>query len=181
MRSDTVKAGYQKAPHRSLLRAAGVKGEDFPKPFIAVCSSYTDVVPGHCHLRAVADLIKDEIRAAGGVPFEFDTIAVCDGIAMGHAGMKMSLPSRELIADSVETMLRAHCFDGVICIPNCDKIVPGMPASTPSPAPPPTSTPSSRPSPNTRTAKSTKTSSPPSNPPPAPAAAPAPACSPPTP
>ena len=130
MRSDTVKAGYQKAPHRSLLRAAGVKGEDFPKPFIAVCSSYTDVVPGHCHLRAVADLIKDEIRAAGGVPFEFDTIAVCDGIAMGHAGMKMSLPSRELIADSVETMLRAHCFDGVICIPNCDKIVPGMVLAT---------------------------------------------------
>ena len=130
MRSDTVKAGYQKAPHRSLLRAAGVKGEDFPKPFIAVCSSYTDVVPGHCHLRAVADLVKEEIRAAGGVPFEFDTIAVCDGIAMGHAGMKMSLPSRELIADSVETMLRAHCFDGVICIPNCDKIVPGMVLAT---------------------------------------------------
>ena len=126
MRSDTVKSGYQKAPHRSLLRAAGVKGEDFGKPFIAVCSSYTDVVPGHCHLRAVADLVKEEIRAAGGVPFEFDTIAVCDGIAMGHAGMKMSLPSRELIADSVETMLRAHCFDGVVCIPNCDKIVPGM-------------------------------------------------------
>ena len=126
MRSDTVKSGYQRAPHRSLLRAAGVKGEDFGKPFIAVCSSYTDVVPGHCHLRAVADLVKEEIRAAGGVPFEFDTIAVCDGIAMGHAGMKMSLPSRELIADSVETMLRAHCFDGVVCIPNCDKIVPGM-------------------------------------------------------
>ena len=103
-----------------------MKGEDFGKPFIAVCSSYTDVVPGHCHLRAVADLVKEEIRAAGGVPFEFDTIAVCDGIAMGHAGMKMSLPSRELIADSVETMLRAHCFDGVVCIPNCDKIVPGM-------------------------------------------------------
>ncbi len=126
MRSDTIKSGYQRAPHRSLLHAAGVRREDFGKPFIAVCSSYTDIVPGHCHLRAVADLVKEEIRAAGGVPFEFDTIAVCDGIAMGHAGMKMSLPSRELIADSVETMLRAHCFDGVICIPNCDKIVPGM-------------------------------------------------------
>ena len=126
MRSDTIKAGYQKAPHRSLLRATGVQSEDFGKPFIAVCSSYTDIVPGHCHLREVNELIKAEIRAAGGVPFEFDTIAVCDGIAMGHQGMKMSLPSRELIADTVETMLRAHCFDGVICIPNCDKIVPGM-------------------------------------------------------
>ena len=126
MRSDTVKSGYQRAPHRSLLFATGMKREDMGKPFIAVCSSYTDIVPGHCHLRAVADLVKEEIRAAGGVPFEFDTIAVCDGIAMSHAGMKMSLPSRELIADSVETMLRAHCFDGVVCIPNCDKIVPGM-------------------------------------------------------
>ncbi len=126
MRSDTIKSGYQRAPHRSLLFATGMKREDMGKPFIAVCSSYTDIVPGHCHLRAVADLIKEEIRAAGGVPFEFDTIAVCDGIAMSHAGMKMSLPSRELIADSVETMLRAHCFDGVVCIPNCDKIVPGM-------------------------------------------------------
>ncbi len=126
MRSDTIKSGYQKAPHRSLLRAAGVAREDFGKPFIAVCSSYTDIVPGHCHLRAVNDLVKEAIREAGGVPFEFDTIAVCDGIAMGHQGMKMSLPSRELIADTVETMLRAHCFDGMICIPNCDKIVPGM-------------------------------------------------------
>ena len=126
MRSDTVKAGYQRAPHRSLIRATGVKREDFGKPFIAVCSSYTDIVPGHCHLREVNELVKAEIRAAGGVPFEFNTIAVCDGIAMGHAGMKMSLPSRELIADSVETMLRAHCFDAVLCIPNCDKIVPGM-------------------------------------------------------
>ena len=126
MNSDTIKSGYQRAPHRSLLFATGMKREDMGKPFIAVCSSYTDIVPGHCHLRGVADLVKEEIRAAGGVPFEFDTIAVCDGIAMSHAGMKMSLPSRELIADSVETMLRAHCFDGVVCIPNCDKIVPGM-------------------------------------------------------
>lgn len=126
MRSDTVKLGYQHAPHRSLLRATGLGTEDFKKPFIAVCSSYTDIVPGHCHLREVNELVKVEIRAAGGVPFEFDTIAVCDGIAMGHQGMKMSLPSRELIADTTETMLRAHCFDGVICIPNCDKVVPGM-------------------------------------------------------
>lgn len=126
MRSDTVKLGYQHAPHRSLLRATGLGTEDFKKPFIAVCSSYTDIVPGHCHLREVNELVKAEIRAAGGVPFEFDTIAVCDGIAMGHQGMKMSLPSRELIADTTETMLRAHCFDGVICIPNCDKVVPGM-------------------------------------------------------
>lgn len=126
MISDTIKAGYQRAPHRSLIRATGIKQEDFGKPFIAVCSSYTDIVPGHCHLRQVNEIIKAEIRAAGGVPFEFDTIAVCDGIAMGHQGMKMSLPSRELIADTVETMLRAHCFDAMVCIPNCDKIVPGM-------------------------------------------------------
>lgn len=126
MNSDTIKSGYQRAPHRSLIRATGVQQEDFKKPFIAVCSSYTDIVPGHCHLRAVNEIVKAEIRAAGGVPFEFDTIAVCDGIAMGHQGMKMSLPSRELIADTVETMLRAHCFDAMVCIPNCDKIVPGM-------------------------------------------------------
>lgn len=126
MNSDTIKSGYQRAPHRSLIRATGVRQEDFKKPFIAVCSSYTDIVPGHCHLRKVNEIIKEEIRAAGGVPFEFDTIAVCDGIAMGHQGMKMSLPSRELIADTVETMLRAHCFDAMVCIPNCDKIVPGM-------------------------------------------------------
>lgn len=126
MNSDTIKAGYQRAPHRSLIRATGVQQEDFKKPFIAVCSSYTDIVPGHCHLRTVNEIVKAEIRAAGGVPFEFDTIAVCDGIAMGHQGMKMSLPSRELIADTVETMLRAHCFDAMVCIPNCDKIVPGM-------------------------------------------------------
>ncbi len=126
MISDTIKSGYQRAPHRSLIRATGVQKEDFKKPFIAVCSSYTDIVPGHCHLRTVNEIVKEEIRAAGGVPFEFDTIAVCDGIAMGHQGMKMSLPSRELIADTVETMLRAHCFDAMVCIPNCDKIVPGM-------------------------------------------------------
>jgi dihydroxy-acid dehydratase len=96
------------------------------KPFIGVCNSFCEVVPGHIHLREVADIIKAAIREAGGVPFEFNTIAICDGIAMGHEGMKYSLASRELIADCVETMVRAHCFDGVVFIPNCDKIVPGM-------------------------------------------------------
>jgi dihydroxy-acid dehydratase len=103
-----------------------VKAEDFSKPFIAVCNSYDQIIPGHAHLDQVAKLIKREIIKAGGVPFEFNTIGICDGIAMGHAGMKYSLPSREIIADSVESMLKAHCFDAVICIPNCDKIVPGM-------------------------------------------------------
>jgi dihydroxy-acid dehydratase len=126
MRSDTVKQGFERAPHRSLLRATGLTSEDLSKPFIAVCNSYTDVVPGHVHLDRVGALIKEEIRKAGGTPFEFNAIAVCDGIAMGHSGMKYSLPSRELIADCVETMLNAHQFDGVVCIPNCDKIVPGM-------------------------------------------------------
>ena len=126
MNSDTIKAGVERAPHRSLLRAAGVKTEDMQKPFIAVCNAYTDVIPGHVHLHEVAALIKREIREAGGVPFEFNVIGVCDGLAMGHGGMKYSLPSREIIADSVETMVRAHCFDAMVCIPNCDKIVPGM-------------------------------------------------------
>ncbi len=126
MISDTIKKGFQRAPHRSLLMATGVKREDFAKPFIGVCNSYTDVVPGHCHLNEVGAFIKECIREAGGQPFEFNTIAVCDGIAMGHGGMNYSLPSRELIADSVETMIKAHCFDAVICIPNCDKVVPGM-------------------------------------------------------
>jgi dihydroxy-acid dehydratase len=126
MRSDIIKKGFERAPHRSLLRAAGVREEDFQKPFIAVVNSFVEIIPGHVHLNRVGMLIKDEIRKAGGVPFEFNTIGVDDGIAMGHAGMKYSLPSRELIADSVETMIRAHAFDGMICIPNCDKIVPGM-------------------------------------------------------
>src|SRR5690348_7517415 len=127
MRSDQIKLGFERAPHRGLLRATGVVGEnDFNKPFIAVCNSYVDVVPGHVHLQAFGKLVKEAIRAAGGVPFEFNTIGVDDGIAMGHSGMKYSLPSRELIADCVESMVRAHCFDGMICIPNCDKIVPGM-------------------------------------------------------
>jgi len=126
MRSDIIKKGHERAPHRALMRATGVKTDDFGKPFIAVCNSYTTIVPGHCHLDKVGELICDEIRAAGGVPFIFNTMAICDGIAMGHPGMKFSLPSRELIADTVESMLSAHPFDGMICIPNCDKIIPGM-------------------------------------------------------
>jgi len=126
MRSDAIKKGFERAPHRSLLKATGVRDEDFSKPFIAIINSYVDIVPGHVHLQAFGKLIKEAVRAAGGVPFEFNTIAVDDGIAMGHEGMKFSLPSRELIADSVETMLQAHQFDGAVAIPNCDKIVPGM-------------------------------------------------------
>jgi dihydroxy-acid dehydratase len=126
MRSDQIKKGFERAPHRALLRATGVKEEDFGKPFIAVANSYVDIVPGHVHLQAFGKLVKNAIRAAGGVPFEFNTIAVDDGIAMGHGGMRYSLPSRELIADCIETMLEAHAFDGMVCIPNCDKIVPGM-------------------------------------------------------
>jgi dihydroxy-acid dehydratase len=126
MRSDTIKLGDARAPHRSLLRATGVTDGDFKKPFIAICNSYTDIIPGHVHLDKVGEFVKQCVREAGGVPFVFNTIGVDDGIAMGHVGMKYSLPSREIIADSVETMLQAHCFDGMICIPNCDKIVPGM-------------------------------------------------------
>ncbi len=126
MRSDAVKKGFEKAPHRALLRAVGLKEEDFKKPFVAVVNSYVDIVPGHVHLQAFGKIVKDAVRAAGAVPFEFNTIAVDDGIAMGHGGMKYSLPSRELIADCVETMIEAHQFDGMVCIPNCDKIVPGM-------------------------------------------------------
>lgn len=128
MRSDIIKKGPERAPHRSLLRATGaIENEsDFDKPFIAIANSYIDCIPGHAHLNEVGQLMKRLVREAGGVPFVFNTIGVDDGIAMGHSGMKYSLPSRELIADSVETMLRAHCFDGMICIPNCDKIVPGM-------------------------------------------------------
>ncbi|TAK26390.1 MAG: dihydroxy-acid dehydratase [Chloroflexota bacterium] len=128
MRSDIIKRGFEKAPHRSLLRATGViqNEDDFKKPFIAVVNSYVDIIPGHAHLQEVGKVVKQAIRAAGGIPFEFNTIGVDDGIAMGHVGMKYSLPSRELIADCVETMVAAHAFDGMICIPNCDKIVPGM-------------------------------------------------------
>jgi dihydroxy-acid dehydratase len=126
MRSDRIKRGVERAPHRALLKATGVRDEDMGKPFIAVVNSYVDIVPGHAHLQGFGRTVKDAVRAAGGVPFEFNTIGVDDGIAMGHAGMRFSLPSRELIADCVETMISAHAFDGMICIPNCDKIVPGM-------------------------------------------------------
>jgi len=128
MRSDTIKLGFERAPHRALLRATGqVRNRaDFAKPFIAVCNSYVDIIPGHVHLQELGRVAKEAVREAGGIPFEFNTIGVDDGIVMGHEGMHFSLPSRELIADSVETMARAHCFDGMICIPNCDKIVPGM-------------------------------------------------------
>ncbi len=128
MRSDTIKRGIARAPHRSLLRATGQLREssDWDKPFVAVCNSYVDIVPGHVHLQSFGKTVKDAVRAAGGVPFEFNTIGVDDGIVMGHDGMHYSLPSRELIADAVETMVRAHCFDALICIPNCDKITPGM-------------------------------------------------------
>ncbi len=126
MRSDTIKRGDSRAAHRSLLRATGVTEGDWDKPFIAICNSHVDIVPGHVHLQAVGNYVKECVRAAGGVPFLFNTIGVDDGIAMGHQGMKYSLPSRELIADSVETMIQAHMFDGMVCIPNCDKIVPGM-------------------------------------------------------
>lgn len=126
MRSDQVKKGVERAPHRSLLKATGVTDADMDKPFIAIVNSYIDIIPGHVHLQEFGKLVKDAVRAAGGVPFEFNTIGVDDGIAMGHIGMRYSLPSRELIADSVETMINAHCFDGMVCIPNCDKIVPGM-------------------------------------------------------
>ncbi|HSZ59589.1 MAG TPA: dihydroxy-acid dehydratase [Tepidisphaeraceae bacterium] len=126
--SDTIKKGLIRAPHRSLLRATGViqSESDFSKPFIAVCNSFVQIIPGHAHLDVVGRKVRQAVRDAGGIPFEFNTIGVDDGIAMGHVGMKYSLASRELIADCVETMLRAHCFDGVVCIPNCDKIVPGM-------------------------------------------------------
>jgi len=126
MRSDTIKKGFERAPHRSLLKACGLQDSDMAKPFIAIANSYIDIIPGHVHLDKVGQIVKRAVQQAGGVPFIFNTIGICDGIAMGHTGMKYSLASREVIADSVECMLQAHCFDGVICIPNCDKIVPGM-------------------------------------------------------
>ena len=126
MRSDIVKKGFDKTPHRSLLRATGLKDEDFEKPFIGVANSFIEIIPGHFFLNKVSKIIKDEIRANGCVPFEFNTIGVDDGIAMGHEGMLYSLPSREIIANSIETVMNAHMLDAMICIPNCDKIVPGM-------------------------------------------------------
>ena len=126
MKSEAIKKGIERAPHRSLLRALGVTGAEMEKPFVGIVNSFTEVVPGHIHLREIAEAVKGGVRKGGGVPFEFNTIAVCDGIAMNHQGMKYSLPSRELIADSVETMAQAHAFDALVFITNCDKIVPGM-------------------------------------------------------
>ncbi len=126
MRSDEIKKGFDKAPHRSLLRATGLKTEDFNKPFIGVANSFIEIIPGHFFLNKYAEIIKEEIRANGCIPFEFNTIGVDDGIAMGHDGMLYSLPSRELIANSIETVMNAHKLDAMIAIPNCDKITPGM-------------------------------------------------------
>jgi dihydroxy-acid dehydratase len=126
MRSDTIKKGFDKTPHRSLLRATGLKDSDFDKPFIGIANSHIDIIPGHFFLQEYGRIVKEAIREAGGVPFEFNTIGVDDGIAMGHDGMLYSLPSREIIADSIETVMNAHKLDAMVCIPNCDKIVPGM-------------------------------------------------------
>jgi len=126
LRSDAIKFGVERAPHRALLKALGITDRDLDKPFIAVVNSYTTAVPGHAHLNQVAEAVKAGVRTAGGVPFEFNTIGICDGLAMGHEGMRYSLPSRELIADSVEVMVQAHRFDGMVLISNCDKITPGM-------------------------------------------------------
>ena len=123
-----IKKGFEKAPHRSLLKATGAvsSNDDFNKPFIGVCNSFIELIPGHAHLQEVGRIAKEAVRHAGGVPFEFNTIGVCDGVSMGHIGMRYSLASRELIADSVETVAQAHRLDGLVCIPNCDKITPGM-------------------------------------------------------
>ena len=126
MRSDVVKKGIERAPHRSLLRALGCTRAEIEKPFIGIINSFSEIVPGHIHLRDIAEAVKAGIKSGGGVPFEVNTIAVCDGIAMNHPGMKYSLPSRELIADSVEVVVEAHAFDALVFIPNCDKVVPGM-------------------------------------------------------
>ncbi len=126
MLSDSTKKGIERAPHRALLRALGICDGDFAKPFIGIINSFSEVVPGHLHLETIAQAVKDGVRSCGGVPFEVNTIAVCDGIAMNHPGMKYSLPSRELIADSVEILVEAHAFDALVFIPNCDKVVPGM-------------------------------------------------------
>jgi len=126
MRSDAVKKGVARAPHRSLLRALGYTSWEIEQPFVGVVNSYSEVIPGHKHLREIADAVKAGVRAAGGTPFEVNTIGICDGIAMNHAGMKYSLASRELIADSVEAVAQGHAFDALVLIPNCDKIVPGM-------------------------------------------------------
>ena len=125
MRSDAVKKGVERTPHRGLLRATGLTDEEIERPFIAVVNSWNEYIPGHIHLQSLAEAVKAGIRMAGGTPFEFNTIGICDGITMGHDGMKYSLPSRELIADSIELMVQAHRMDAMVLIPTCDKIVPG--------------------------------------------------------
>ena len=126
MRSDVIKKGFERAGQRALLHAVGVSSADMHKPFIGIVNSYNEIVPGHMHLDVIAQAVKEGVYQGGGVPFEVNTIAICDGIAMNHAGMKYSLPSRELIADSAEVVVEAHAFDALVFIPNCDKIIPGM-------------------------------------------------------
>ena len=126
MKSNVVKQGIERAPHRALLHALGCTRDEMDKPFIGIVNSFSEIVPGHMHLKDIAEAAKAGVRSGGGVPFEVNTIAVCDGIAMNHPGMKYSLPSRELIADSVETVAQAHAFDALVFITNCDKIIPGM-------------------------------------------------------
>jgi len=126
MRSDEIKKGVERIPHRALLYATGLKKDDFKKPFVGIASSFTDLIPGHINMRALESRIKDGIRAAGGVPFIFGVPGICDGIAMGHSGMRYSLASRELIADEIESISEAHCLDGLVLLTNCDKITPGM-------------------------------------------------------
>jgi len=126
MRSDEVKTGYARAPNRSLIRSLGIDESEMDQPFIGIANSWNTIVPGHMHLRTLGDRVREGIAAGGGTAFEFNTIGICDGIAMGHEGMRYSLPSRENIADSVELMIQAHKFDGIVCVCTCDKIVPGM-------------------------------------------------------
>ncbi|UCC59552.1 MAG: dihydroxy-acid dehydratase, partial [Dehalococcoidia bacterium] len=126
MRSDAAKKGVERAPHRSLLRALGLTSWEIDQPIVGIANSFNEIVPGHIHLGQIAEAVKAGVRSAGGTPLEFNTIGVCDGIAMGHLGMRYSLASRELIADSVEVMAQAHAFDALVFIPNCDKIIPGM-------------------------------------------------------
>ena len=126
MKSNLIKRGIERAPHRALLRAVGCTEKELEQPFVGVINSFSEIVPGHIHLRAIAEAVKMGVHQAGGTPFEVNTIAVCDGIAMNHPGMRFSLPSRELIADSVEILAQAHAFDALVFIPNCDKVIPGM-------------------------------------------------------
>ncbi|NOZ83007.1 MAG: dihydroxy-acid dehydratase, partial [Euryarchaeota archaeon] len=125
MRSDEVKRGVERAPHRSLMKATGMTDEELERPIVGVVNSWSELIPGHVHLRSIADAVKAGVRLAGGTPLEFNTIGICDGIAMGHEGMRYSLPSREVIAHSIELVVQAHRFDALVFIPGCDKIVPG--------------------------------------------------------